>query len=160
MATQKIQDHDIAVIQVYSPRAWHDNQALVMNEPGRQRLLQALGAGKVRIGVEAITQDGEGYELAVICQDWDTILRTMQEPYMPDPQMGLTIDETKQDPRYMVTEEDPRILNISLRERITQQVVAWLWPSAKDHYKFECNCDLCRFVRVVAGHEARRLEGK
>ncbi|MDP2815719.1 MAG: hypothetical protein Q8O19_03465, partial [Rectinemataceae bacterium] len=43
------EDRSFPIIQLYSPCMWHDEQAILMNEAGRKKLIEALQSGAKKI---------------------------------------------------------------------------------------------------------------
>ena len=94
---------DLPIIQVYSPDQWHDEQALVMNEAGRIRLIKALESGKDKAVIPAFCCDGEGFFLTIRILPEKEILK-LRTPYINEYTHGE--DDLYPDPRYSLTPEE------------------------------------------------------
>lgn len=97
----------IPIIQVYSPEKWHGEQAIIMNEAGRMRLLKALKSGSNKSLVQAFVSDGEGFELYIQVLS-DEEIKKLWLPYIDDMCHGDEGDNP--DPRYPVTPEEQKVL--------------------------------------------------
>ena len=89
---------DQAIIQCYSPDWWHNPQAIVMNQKGRETLLKALQEGKEKTVIDAMVTDGEGYHLSLIIMNADKIDDEYISPYVDEICQGH--DEGKKNPIY------------------------------------------------------------
>ena len=89
---------DQTVIQCYSPKWWHNPQAIVMNEKGKQKLLDALQNGKEINVIEAMTTDDEGFYLTVVVKNADEIDKEYVLPYYDEP--AKEVAEGKRNPVY------------------------------------------------------------
>lgn len=86
-----------AIIQLYSPHAWHDKQALVVNKAGRKALIKALQECEEKI--EAFVCDGEGFDLILKVLPDQEICK-LKTPYIADYTHGG--EENYPDPRELV----------------------------------------------------------
>ncbi len=91
---------DPALLHVYSPAAWHDDNVIVGNRDGLTRLKEAIEqalSGDRKHGVkEASTSDGEGFDMIVILNDdsWhDDSWKELKLPYT-DP-LSVTLEANK-----------------------------------------------------------------
>lgn len=166
MSESKQEPDDYPVVQVYSAECWHQEQAIVMNEPGRLLLIDALAnlAGKPRQMVAAMTGDGEGYALMLHLKPWDDIAR-MPAPYLDTDLCGTSWRDSPGDPREDFTAEDvvTRVEWGGWETRIRQEIMAALPATFQAHYEAEgredlpkpCNCLECRAFRVFVGGRLR-----
>ena len=93
---------DIPIVQVYSPEQWHGEQAIVMNEKGRNALVSALVSKQYVIPV--FFSDGEGGYLLLITEPTTEMIDQYHKPYtwkvardssrsIEDPKLSLTKEE-------------------------------------------------------------------
>ena len=74
---------DTPIIQLYSPYSYHGSAAIVLNETGRQKLIDALqNKEKVTI-IDVFVEDGEGFDLGIFVLP-ESEIGEMQDPYQHD----------------------------------------------------------------------------
>ena len=92
------------IVQLYSPYSYHGSAAIVLNEKGRQKLIDVLQKkAKVTI-IDAFVEDGEGFNLGVFVLP-EPEIRKMQDPYqhswndirLVDPRDEIDIRKSKMD---------------------------------------------------------------
>lgn len=102
--TQKEYELGEPIIQLYSPYSYHGSAAIVLNEKGRQKLIDALRQKKRITIIDAFVEDGEGFDLGVFVLPEHEI-RKMQDPYLhswndnslADPREDAAFHEHKKD---------------------------------------------------------------
>ena len=85
------------IIQLYSPEIYHDDQAIIMNEEGRKKLIEALQDGKSK-NIIAFINDGEGFTLHILVlpdKEIDKYIRPYKDKEFCPEYQGATIDPTK-----------------------------------------------------------------
>lgn len=93
------------IIQLYSPDLWHDSQAVLMNEAGRELLIKALRSGETRIAIPTFTSDGEGNNLYVQIV-LESEFNKSKLPYTDEMCKNIQGEAEKEDPKYPVTAEE------------------------------------------------------
>ena len=91
---------NMPIIQLHGPDQWHGEQALVLNEEGRNRLIRALESGNDMAVVPAFCCDGEGFYLTIRILPFEKILR-LRTPYIDDICHGG--EKGYKDPRYSLS---------------------------------------------------------
>ena len=84
------------IIQLYSPEIQHDDQAIIMNEEGRQQLLEALQDGKSK-NITSFVHDGEGFTLHIFVlpdKEIDKYIRPYTDKEFCPEYSGATKDPT------------------------------------------------------------------
>ncbi len=99
------EDPSFPVIQLYSPDLWHDAQAILMNEAGRKKLIEALQSGATKLVIPAFVSDGEGDYLYVQVLPEGEIDK-FKSPYTDDTYRNLDGETEKKEPKYPVTPEE------------------------------------------------------
>ncbi len=90
-------EQETPIIQLYSPGAFHDTQAIVLNKAGWRLLVKLLGEpGELIIG-EAFLSDGEGGTIGIIISEDEFMKPKYRTPYTADFAQGS--EEGKLDPR-------------------------------------------------------------
>jgi hypothetical protein len=93
------------IIQLYSPFSWHSEQAMLLNEEGKQALIEALQSCSKKIAIPAFVQDGEGYMLFIQVLPENEI-REYKDPYTWEVNQNLSNQEGKKDPCFAPTKEE------------------------------------------------------
>ena len=71
------------IIQLYSPFSYHTSAAIVLNEKGRKKLIEALQSSARIAVIDAFVQDGEGFDLGIFVLP-EKEIRKLKDPYMHD----------------------------------------------------------------------------
>jgi hypothetical protein len=131
---------DIPIVQVYSPEQWHGEQAIVMNEKGRDALVSALVSKQYVIPV--FCSDGEGGYLLLITEPTTEMIDQYHKPYtwkvardssrsIEDPRLSLTKEEhdliQKGEHALVRAPEYKHVVKISIKEYLD-----WRFASASD----------------------------
>lgn len=102
--SDKVNERDFPIIQIYSPYSYHCSATIVLNEKGRQKLDNALQKKAKTTIIDAFVEDGEGFDLGVFVLPEHEI-RKMQDPYLhswndnrlADPREDAAFQEHKKD---------------------------------------------------------------
>ncbi|MDD5453938.1 MAG: hypothetical protein PHW62_00360 [Candidatus Ratteibacteria bacterium] len=104
-----MKDNTFPVIQLYSPDVWHDEQAMVMNEEGRKKLIEALQSGATKVVIPAFVNDGEGYYLCIHVIP-DKEIEKFKSPYTDEMCRNLFGEAEKEEPKYSATSGEHRLI--------------------------------------------------
>lgn len=97
------------VIQLYSPDQWHDDQAMLMNEVGRKKLIEALQSGATKLVIPAFVSDGEGFYLYVQILP-EPEIEKFKSPYTDETCRNIEGESEKIDPKYPVTPDEHMLI--------------------------------------------------
>lgn len=97
------------VVQLYSPDHWHDEAAILMNEAGRKKLIEALQSGATKLVIPAFVSDGEGYYLYVQVLPIDEIDKH-KSPYTNEICKNLDGEAERKEPKYPFTPEERKLI--------------------------------------------------
>ncbi len=99
------EDQSFPIIQVYSPDMWHGDQAILMNEKGRKKLIEALQSGAKKIVLAPFVSDGEGFHLYVQIL-LESEIDQFKSPYTDEMCRNIEGESEKIDPKYPVTPDE------------------------------------------------------
>ncbi|MDP2815484.1 MAG: hypothetical protein Q8O19_02260 [Rectinemataceae bacterium] len=103
------EDQSFPIIQVYSPGMWHDEQAILMNEAGRKKLIEALQSGAKKIVLTPFVNDGEGFYLYVQILP-EPEIEKFKSPYTDETCRNIEGESEKIDPKYPVTPDQHKLI--------------------------------------------------